>query len=57
MENEQIRESLQDIIRYLENYEEVEHLPANPSQAPKQTRFSSIRDVLRKLNEILNSIH
>ncbi|CZG23503.1 Uncharacterised protein [Legionella pneumophila] len=57
MENEQIRESLQEIIRYLENYEEMEHLPVNPSHPPKQTRFSSIRDVVRKLNEILNSIH
>ncbi len=39
MENEQIRESLQEIIRYLENYEEVEHLPANPSQAPNKPGF------------------
>ncbi|AHE65792.1 Uncharacterised protein [Legionella pneumophila] len=56
MENKQIRESLQEIIRYLENYEEKERLPENPSHGLKQTQFSSIRDVVRKLNEILNSI-
>ncbi|STY25370.1 Uncharacterised protein [Legionella taurinensis] len=57
MENKQIRESLQEIIRYLETYDEGGRLPVNHSLPPKQTRFSSIRDVVRKLNEILNSIH
>lgn len=57
MENKQIRASLQDTIRYLETLEEVEHLVVNSSRVRKQTRFSSIRDVVRELNEILNSIH
>lgn len=39
MENEQIRESLQEIIRYLENYEEMEHLPVNPSHPLNKPDF------------------
>lgn len=46
MENEQIRESLQEIIRYLENYDELEKFPESRSESPNQTKFSSIRDVV-----------
>lgn len=56
MKNEQIRKSLQEIISYLENYDEVEKFSEKRSESPKKPQFSSIRDVVRKLNEILNSI-
>ncbi|MDI9819713.1 MULTISPECIES: hypothetical protein [unclassified Legionella] len=56
MKNEQIRESLEKIIEYLNYYDEegntLENLPENP---PK-TKFSSIRDVVRELNEILHRL-
>ncbi|KTD22880.1 Uncharacterised protein [Legionella lansingensis] len=57
MKNEQIRKSLQEIIEYLEHYDEEKNSLENRFKSPKKTRFSSIRDVVRELNEILNALN
>ncbi|KTD07276.1 hypothetical protein [Legionella jamestowniensis] len=56
MENERIRKSLQEIIEYLEHYEE-KNSREDQFERPKKIRFSSIRDVVRELNAILNSLN
>ncbi|ASQ47074.1 hypothetical protein [Legionella clemsonensis] len=56
MENERIRKSLQEIIEYLEHYDEEKN-SLKQFENPKKIRFSSIRDVVRELNEILNSLN